>query len=349
VPPLVDLRRFSLPELEAAVLEEGLPAFRYRQMARWIYDKAAVSIDEMTDLSLELRQRLSTRYEIRPLEVATEMASRVDGTRKFLFRLADGLSVESVLMPMEKRTTLCISSQVGCTLDCVFCLTGKMGFLRNLEPWEILGQVLPLWRRIRAERRRTNVVFMGMGEPLHNADAVIAACRLLTDPLGLDLRPRGITVSTAGALAGVRKLQESGLRVRLAVSLNATTQEARERLMPRAAKVPLKDLIAAARQYAEATGDRTTMEYVLMRGVNDHPEDADRLGRLLGGGPFKINLIPFNPGVSGELTRPDREAVDAFARRLYPQAPVVTVRWSMGPDISAACGQLHTETAANDR
>ncbi|GJM45363.1 MAG: dual-specificity RNA methyltransferase RlmN [Gemmatimonadota bacterium] len=343
---LVDLRRFSLPELESMVAERGLPAFRYRQMARWLYGKAAASIDEMTDLSLDLRTELSRDYEVGGLEVVAERTSQVDRTRKFLFRLQDGRSVESVLMPLGRRYTLCISSQVGCTLDCVFCDTGRMGFLRNLEAWEIVGQVIPLWREIRAERDdkvRTNIVFMGMGEPLHNTDAVIEACRLLTDPLGLHLRPKGITVSTAGGIAGMRKLADSGLGVRLAVSLNATTQEERERLMPKAAKVPLLELVAAARDYAERTNDRATMEYVLMRGVNDRPEDADRLGDLFRGGPFKINLIPYNPGGNGQLERPDREAVDAFARRLYPQAPVVTVRWSMGPDIAAACGQLKTE------
>lgn len=344
--PVIDLRRLSLPELESAVRERGLPAFRYRQMARWLFDKAAESIDEMTDLSLPLRRELARDYEIRPLEVVSEQVSRVDGTCKLLYRLEDGRSVESVLMPMEKRFTMCISSQVGCTLDCTFCQTAQMGFVRNLAAWEIVGQVLPLWRRIRERRIRKNIVFMGMGEPLHNPDAVIAACRLLTDPLGLDLRPRGITVSTAGALPGIRKLLDSGLGVRLAVSLNATTQEDRERLMPRAARVSIPELLAAARDYAEKTGDRATIEYVLLKDVNDRPQDADRLARLLGGGPFKINLIPYNPGASTGLLRPEREAVDAFAERLWPQAPVVTVRWSMGPDISAACGQLRTEAEA---
>jgi 23S rRNA (adenine2503-C2)-methyltransferase len=190
---------------------------------------------------------------------------------------------------------------------------------------------------------------MGMGEPLHNVENVLQACRLLVDPLGLDFSPKRITVSTAGALPGIRKLAESGLSVRLAVSLNAPTQELREALMPRAAQTPLKDLVRAAREYAERTRDRVTMEYVLMRGVNDRPEHADRLAKLLRGGPFKINLIPYNPGARPELERPDAEAVDAFATRLHPQAPVVTVRWSMGPDISAACGQLKTEMEGRPR
>jgi 23S rRNA (adenine2503-C2)-methyltransferase len=184
---------------------------------------------------------------------------------------------------------------------------------------------------------------MGMGEPLHNADGVIEACRLLVDKLGLDLSPKRITVSTAGALPGIRKLMLSGLGVRLAVSLNAPNQELRERLMPRAARTPLRDLLAAAREYAHTTRNRVTMEYVLMRGVNDAPEHADELAGLLRGGPFKINLIPYNPGASPDLVRPDTESVDAFAKRLHPKAPVVTVRWSMGPDIAAACGQLRTE------
>jgi 23S rRNA (adenine2503-C2)-methyltransferase len=339
----IDLRRFDLAGLRQFVLARGLPEYRYRQIARWLYDKAVGSVEEMTDLSRELRQELAAECDVGALDVAARRDSRVDASSKWLFRLPGGGSVEAVLMPTERRVTLCISSQVGCTLDCAFCQTGRMGFLRNLEPHEILGQVLPLWKEVRDRRGRTNVVFMGMGEPLHNTDAVIAACALLVDPLGLDLSPKRITVSTAGALPGIRRLAESGLGVRLAVSLNAPTQDLREALMPRAARTPLGDLVRAAREYGERTGDRVTMEYVLIRDVNDSPEHADRLARLLRGGPFKINLIPYNPGAAPELERPEVERVDAFATRLHPQAPVVTVRWSMGPDISAACGQLRTD------
>jgi 23S rRNA (adenine2503-C2)-methyltransferase len=224
-----------------------------------------------------------------------------------------------------------------------------MGFFRNLAANEIVGQVVPLWKRIRGLRTRTNIVFMGMGEPLHNADAVIEACRLLMDPLGFDLGPARITVSTAGVIPGIRKLAASGLDVRLAVSLNATTQSAREMLMPRAAKTRLPDLLKAAREYAERTRNRVTVEYVLMDGVNDSGEDADRLAALVRGGPFKINVIPYNPGASAALERPSRERVDWFAKRLWPQAPVVTVRWSQGPDIAAACGQLRTEVEGDPR
>ncbi len=338
-----DLRRLSLAQLERLVAQRGLPAFRFRQMARWLYSKAVDSLDEMTDLSLELREDLSRDYEIRPLEVVSRQVSGKDGSAKLLFRLEGGGSVESVLMPMAQRYTLCISSQVGCTLDCVFCQTAKMGFHRNLDAWEIVGQVLPLWKEISADGRpRTNIVFMGMGEPLHNADAVIEACRLLTHPLGPNLSPKRITVSTAGGLAGLRKLADTGLGIRVAVSLNATTQVDRERLMPRAAKVPLEELMAAARGYAEATRDRVTLEYVLIRGENDRPEDVDRLARLARG-PFKVNVIPYNPGADDRLERPSREEVDRFATALYPKAPVVTVRWSLGPDIAAACGQLRTQ------
>ncbi|MFN8180094.1 MAG: 23S rRNA (adenine(2503)-C(2))-methyltransferase RlmN [bacterium] len=342
----IDLRRLDLPDLRRLVLSRNLPEYRYRQIARWLYDKAVDSLDEMTDLSRELRDELSHEWAVGSLETVACQRSRVDASSKWLFRLPGGGSVEAVLMPTEKRVTLCISSQVGCTLDCVFCQTGKMGFLRNLEAHEIVAQVIPLWKEIRDRRGRTNVVFMGMGEPLHNVDAVMRACRLLVDPLGLDFSPKRITVSTAGALPGIRKLAESGLGVRLAVSLNAPTQELRERLMPRAARTPLADLIRAARQYAERAGDRVTLEYVLMRGVNDSMEDADRLARLTHRGPFKLNIIPYNPGASPELERPEVERVDAFATRLHALAPVVTVRWSMGPDISAACGQLRTEVEA---
>ena len=343
MPDRISLRAMDLDSLRALVKERGLPEYRYRQIARWLYDKAVGSLDEMTDLSRELRAELSRDWDVGGLEVVTRRRSAVDASSKWLFRLPGGGAVESVLMPTERRVTLCISSQVGCTLDCVFCQTGRMGFARNLDAHEIVGQVVPLWKEIRDLKGRTNIVFMGMGEPLHNADAVIGACRLLVDPLGLELSPRRITVSTAGALPGMRRLAGSGLGVRLAVSLNAPTQELREALMPRAAKIPLKELLRAARDYAHAVRARVTLEYVLMRDVNDTPAHADRLARLVKGGPFKVNLIPYNPGAAPELERPDRARVDAFASRLQGKVPVVTVRWSMGPDISAACGQLHTE------
>ena len=338
------LRALSLPELRQLTLSRGLPEYRYRQLARWLYDRGADSFEEMTDLSLELRRELSAEFELGALRVASRQDSRVDGSSKYLFRLQDGGAVESVFMPTEKRVTLCISSQMGCTLDCVFCQTGLMGFHRNLEAHEIVGQLVPLWKRVRGTRTRTNIVFMGMGEPLHNVGSVVDACRLVMDPLGLALGPKRITVSTAGVVPGIRKLAESGLGVRLALSLNATTQAARERLMPRAAKTALPALLDAARDYAHRFKSRVTMEYVLIHGVNDSLEDADRLASLVAGGPFKINVIPYNPGASPELVRPEAEQVDRFAQRLYPQAPAVTVRWSLGPDIAAACGQLHVET-----
>jgi 23S rRNA (adenine2503-C2)-methyltransferase len=218
-----------------------------------------------------------------------------------------------------------------------------MGFFRNLGAHEILEQVLELRRRVPDEKIRTNIVFMGMGEPLHNADELIRAIRILMDPWGLNMGTRRITVSTSGVVPGIRKLAESGTEVGLAVSLNATTDESRRRLMPRAAKTAIADLMGAARDYAHRTRRRVTIEYVLIRDVNDSREDAMRLAKLVRGGPFKVNVIPYNPGASPELARPDRERVDAFATLLHPTAPVVTVRWSMGPDIAAACGQLHVE------
>ncbi|HMB67714.1 MAG TPA: 23S rRNA (adenine(2503)-C(2))-methyltransferase RlmN [bacterium] len=347
--PKVPLQSLTLAQLRALVAERGLPEYRYRQMARWLWDRGVDSLEEMTDLSKELREELAREYEVGGLSVAACRESSVDGSAKFLFRLPGGGSVESVLMPAPKRITMCISSQVGCTLDCIFCQTGRMGFYRNLAPHEIVGQVVPLWKRIRAVRTRTNIVFMGMGEPLHNVDSVVEACRLLMDPLGYDLGPGRITVSTAGVVPGIRKLAASGLNVRLALSLNATTQSAREMLMPKAAKTPLSALLETAREYARITRNRVTVEYVLMKGVNDSEGDADRLAALLRGGPFKINVIPYNPGASPELERPDRDRVDWFAKRLWPQAPVVTVRWSQGPDIAAACGQLHTEVEGAPR
>lgn len=338
----IDLRQLSLEELRTAVLAKGLPPFRYRQIARWLYDKGAESLAEMTDLSRELREQLSRDWRIAVPRIAAHVRSSQDGSEKFLFQFEDGAAVESVLMPAEKRITLCISTQVGCTLDCAFCQTGQMGFARNLRSHEILGQILPLWRQVRDLRTRTNIVFMGMGEPLHNLREVRAALRVLLDPLGLGFGPKRITVSTAGVVPGIRRLAASGLGVGLGISLNATTDALRRRLMPRAARWTISQLLRSAREYAALTGTRVTLEYVLIRGLNDSPADADRLARLTRRSPFKINLIPYNPGAGEEFVRPEKERVDAFAERLYPQAPTVTVRWSLGGDIAAACGQLRT-------
>lgn len=336
----IDLRKLSLEELRALVKDRGLPEYRWRQIARWLYDKGCASIDDMTDLSRTLRGELAREWTCSQLEVAASQKSLVDGTEKLLLRLEDGSAVESVLMPTQKRITFCVSTQVGCTLDCIFCQTGRMGFFRNLGAHEILGQVLELRRRVPDELIRTNIVFMGMGEPLHNAEELIRAIRILKDPWGLNFGPRRITVSTSGVVPGIRKLLESGIEVGLAISLNATTDVQRAKLMPRAARTPLRELLTAARDYAEKTKRRVTLEYVLLEGENDSREDADRLARMTHGGPFKINVIPYNPGAVPTLLRPNRERVDRFADWLYPLAPVVTVRWSMGPDISAACGQL---------
>lgn len=341
-PALTDLRKLSLEELRALVHDRELPEFRWKQIARWLYDKGCRSIDEMTDLSQDLRAKLALEWTVGRLEVAGSQRSAVDGTEKLLLRLEDGSAVESVLMPTAKRVTFCVSTQVGCTLDCVFCQTGRMGFFRNLGAHEILEQVLELRRRVPESDQllRTNIVFMGMGEPLHNVDQLIRAIRILRNPWGLNFGPKRITVSTSGVLPGIRRLLESGTGVGLAISLNATTEEQRQRLMPRAAKTSISALLDAARDYAVKTDRRVTIEYVLIRGENDSPEDAERLASLLSGGPFKVNVIPYNPGATPGLFRPDRERVDAFATLLYPKAPIVTVRWSMGPDISAACGQL---------
>ncbi len=338
-----DLRRLTLEELRLLVAERGLPEYRWRQIARWLYARGCTSIEEMTDLSRSLREQLATEWTVGGVDVLTVQRSAVDGTQKLLLRLEDGSSVESVLMPTEKRITFCVSTQVGCTLDCAFCRTGSMGFLRNLEAHEIVEQVLELRRRVPDEKIRTNIVFMGMGEPLHNTDELIRAIRVLMDPWGLNFGTRRITVSTSGVVPGIRKRAASGTDVGLAVSLNATTEESRRRLMPRAAKTPITELMSAARDYAVRTKRRVTIEYVLIRDVNDSAEDARRLALLVRGGPFKVNVIPYNPGASPDFVRPDRERVDAFATLLHPTAPIVTVRWSMGPDIAAACGQLRVE------
>jgi 23S rRNA (adenine2503-C2)-methyltransferase len=243
-------------------------------------------------------------------------------------------------MRTERRLTFCVSSQVGCALRCAFCATGLMGLKRNLGAGEIVTQVVAMGDFHRWNDERFNIVFMGMGEPLANYDAVIDAVRILRDERGLNMGARRITVSTSGLVPQIRRLAGEGLPLGLAVSLHATTDELRDQLVPVNKRWPLQELLAAAREYGETTGRRVTLEYTLMAGVNDRAEDADRLAAIARALPSKINLIPYNPVPGLAWKRPDRAAVDAFAHRLLPRAPAVTIRRTLGGEIWAACGQL---------
>ncbi len=334
-------------ELEAFVSTLGLPAYRARQIAAWIYNRGMSDFNGMTDLARPLRDDLTARADIMDLPVVARSASAGGETVKYLFELGDGQRVESVLMRDGRRRTLCVSSQVGCPLDCRFCATGRMGLLRNLSAAEILDQVLVVRRELRAqEDDLTNVVLMGMGEPLLNYDNVLRAIRLMNLDYGPAIGIRRITLSTAGHVPGILRLAEEDLKMGLAISLNATTDEQRSRIMPINRRWPIEALLDAVRAYRRKVDRRVTFEYVLLHGFNDSPEDAQRLIGLVRNIGCKVNLIPWNP-IDGEgFTRPPESALDCFVGLLAEAHLTVTVRHSKGVDIAAGCGQLHQQLAA---
>jgi len=343
----VNLTGMNLAELEAFVGSLGERRFRARQLFSWIYGKGTRSFDEMTDLSKGLRARLKDIAVIGGLAVTTTERSREDGTTKFLFELEDGERIEAVWIPEEGRRTVCISTQVGCPVDCGFCATGMMGFRRQLTAGEIIDQLLAV-RRTMGEPI-TNVVVMGMGEPFLNYDQVIKACTLATDPNALNIGHRKIVISTSGFVPAIRRFADEGQKFKLAISLNATTDEDRRRLMPAVAKkYPLSELFSAAQYYVRRSRRRVTFEYVLLEGINDRAEDARRLHQFLQRLPCKLNLIPYNP-TRGHFQRPSEERILAFYRLLEGLPAVVSIRWSKGSDIDAACGQLYVETARRQR
>ncbi|OGG47048.1 MAG: 23S rRNA (adenine(2503)-C(2))-methyltransferase [Candidatus Handelsmanbacteria bacterium RIFCSPLOWO2_12_FULL_64_10] len=342
----VDLKGLPPEELQAFIATLGKERYRTKQLLAWVYGRGATSFDDMTDLSRAFRRELAERARVSQLTEVLRTPSSDGKAVKFLFALSDGLRVESVLMFERNRRTLCISSQVGCPLDCSFCATGKMGLLRNLTAAEIVDQVISVRRELVASGDDlTNIVLMGMGEPLLNYDAVVRAVRLVGLEMGPCLSAKKVTLSTAGHVPGILRLAEDGLKVGLAVSLNATLDDLRTRIMPINRKWPIADLLDAVRRYVRRIGRRVTFEYVLLAGENDADADADRLIALVRGIPCKINLIPYNPIPGLGHQRPSQARIDAFADRLRASHLTVNVRYSKGDDIAAACGQLITETA----
>lgn len=336
----INLKGLSLAELEAYVRSLGEPRFRAKQLFHWLYAKGEDDLQSMTNLSRTLRERIGATARTRAVRLITSRTSEKDQTEKFLFELNDGERIESVLMFDDGRTTLCVSTQVGCALDCKFCATGTMGLRRQLKAGEIVDQFLGVQR----ERAVgiTNVVFMGMGEPLHNYENVIQASDILSDPLGPHLGRRRIVISTSGLVPAIRRFADEGHRYRLAISLNATTDEVRSRIMPINKKWPMAELLEAAKYYTKRSGEMITFEYVLLAGINDAPEDAARLEKLVRGISCKVNLIPYNPTMQG-FKRPDYQRVQRFYERLAALQAPVTIRWSKGDDVAAGCGQLATE------
>jgi 23S rRNA (adenine2503-C2)-methyltransferase len=318
----------------------GEPAYRGRQVATWIYQKGVTRFDEMSDVPRSLRSRLAAETRVEVPHLDARLPSR-DGSVKLVLRLADGEVVHSVLMPDDRRLTLCLSTQVGCGFGCAFCCTGTMGLVRNLTAGEIVGQAMAARATLEPGARITHVVFMGMGEPLANYRATVAALRTLLDPIGFGFSPRRITVSTVGLIQGLERLAREGLRVNVAVSLHAATDEARSRLMPVNRGLGLDDLLAACRRFPLPVRQRMTFEYSLLDGVNDTVEDARRLARRLRALRCKVNLIPFNEWAGSAFRRPPLPRILAFQRALLDAGLTATIRWSKGEDVGAACGQLH--------
>jgi 23S rRNA (adenine2503-C2)-methyltransferase len=328
----------------AGVLGPGQPAYRARQLYRALYKERVPSLEKITSFPAGLRQELSQRAEI-GLPVVKEQYSSVDGTKRYLLSLFDGRTVEAVYMPEEGRDTLCISSQVGCPVDCKFCLTALMGLERSLTAAEIVGQVLTLAaiHSLDPRERRMNVVMMGQGEPLLNLANVLKATRILVDPEGVGLFERRLTVSTSGIIPRIAELAASPVRPKLAISLNASTEEQRRELMPITRKYHLRDLIEACRAYPLRSWEHLTFEYVLLKGVNDTDADARRVVSLLGSLRCKVNLIALNPGPGIPFAMPDPERVESF-RLIVDQRIPCFVRKPRGRDIYAACGQLKLVT-----
>ncbi len=339
-----NLLGLSGSELKEFFLANAEPAFRASQLMKWVHQRGLADFSKMTDLSRSLRERLSAMAEIKAPEIVLEQAS-ADGTLKWLLRLDDGNCIETVFIPEENRGTLCVSSQVGCALDCTFCSTARQGFNRNLSSAEIVGQLWLARSRLKdvkdSVRSISNVVFMGMGEPLLNYDAVVSAMSLMLDDLAYGLGKRRVTLSTSGVIPAMDRLKDA-LDVSLAVSLHAPNNPLRDRLVPLNKKYPLEQLLPACKRFVSSKSRKNsvTFEYVMIKDVNDHPEHARELVRLLRDIPSKINLIPFNPFPQTRFQRSDPGSIDRFREILIASGLHTITRKTRGEDIDAACGQL---------
>jgi len=339
----INILNLSREQLGEWLAGRGIAAYRAGQIMKWVYHRQKDSFVDMSDIAKDVRALLPQHFRIPRLNIMA-MQTSADGTRKYLFGLEDGESIESVLIPERDHYTLCVSSQVGCAQDCRFCLTATSRLRRNLSQAEILGQVRDIKNDLPAPEQLTNLVFMGMGEPLANLDNLIGALAILTDgEVGLGFAAKRVTVSTAGLVPEMLEFGRQS-RVSLAVSLNATDNETRSRLMPINRRYPLEMLLEACRTYPLPPGRRITFEYILIKGVNDTLEDARRLTRLLQPIRCKVNLIPFNPHEGSSFERPAEETILAFQEVLLRKHFTVIIRHSRGQDISAACGQLRART-----
>lgn len=328
-------------EIDSLLTVLGESSFRAEQIHNWIYDHGVISWGEMENLPQSLRDNLENMIPLHPLRIIKISGSDSKSTRKYLFETLDGQNIESVLMNDRKRTTVCISSQVGCAVDCKFCATASMGFIKNLSVGEIVDQVIHL--QTQSKSRITNVVFMGMGEPFLNYKSVIEAAKILSQEMGFGARR--ITISTAGIVPKIRQLADEDHKYKLAISLNGTDERSRNTIMPLTKTHSLKSLIESAHYYYKKIRRFITFEYVLLKDVNDSPEDGKRLIDLLRSLPCKVNVIPYNE-IGGKYNRPKEDKIHAFLHSLKHAPFTVTVRWSKGTDIDAGCGQLAVKDLA---
>ena len=333
-----DIKSLYLEELEEELGQLGEKSFRAKQIYQWVHQKLAADFEDMSNLSKALREKLRQQYTLTALNPVEVKISKIDGTRKYLFRLSDGNVIESVWMQYHHGNSVCISSQVGCRMGCRFCASTLDGLERNLTAGEMLDQIY----RIQADtgERVSNIVIMGSGEPMDNYDNVVRFIRLISHDQGLNISQRNITVFTCGIVPGIRRLAKEGLSVTLALSLHAPNDEVRKTLMPIANKYRIQEILDACQEYFEETGRRLTFEYSLVSGVNDNLEEARALASLLKGMHGHVNLIPVNPIQERDYVQSDRRAIEAFQHYLESQKIAVTVRREMGRDINGACGQL---------
>ena len=336
-----DIRALTKEQLREFFISNGDKAFRGNQVYEWLWNKGLHSFDEMTNISKDTRDKLKENFVINHIEVDTLQKSN-DGTIKNAVKLHDGLVVESVLIPTKSRTTACVSSQVGCSLDCKFCATARLKRMRNLNPDEIFDQVVAIDKesKLYHDRPLSNIVFMGMGEPLMNYNNVLKAIEKITSPIGLGMSPKRITVSTSGIPKMIRKMADEEVKFKLAVSLHSAIDEKRTKIMPFNEHFPLSELREALEYWYSKTKNRITYEYVVWKGVNDTQEDVDALVQFCKFAPSKVNLIEYNPIDDGEFQQAEEQTIKIYIETLERNNITVTVRRSRGKDIDAACGQL---------
>jgi 23S rRNA (adenine2503-C2)-methyltransferase len=350
----IPITGITFAKLNEELAKLGKRNYTTQQVFFWLYRKRVRSFSEMTNVARDVREHLEQNFYIPVPPIVSMQISKEDNAHKYLYRLNDQRTIETVLMPIKDRLTQCVSSQVGCAMACSFCNTGDMGLMRNLKTHEIVDQVLEVARNYPPEisakhgDRISNIVFMGMGEPLHNLDSVLDTIDILTNPYGFNLSHRKITVSTSGLVPQMLELGKRS-KVNLAVSLNATTDELRDQIMPVNRRYKLKDLLDACKNYELGPGRRITFEYVMLKGLNDSRSDAQRILKLLQGIPSKVNLIPFNPHPASPYKRPELPEVLAFQKFLLDRNMTTTIRISKGPDILAACGQLRSKEALRSK